>query len=586
MERSGGGTSVVVRARESRVHGEGRQSMSRAAKPPGKATYVVSKDDSLWLLNVQRKLYAQSQEQADYEFRKLWGLVTDIRNLRIALGRVNRNRGRRSAGVDGVTVRTVLVRGADDFLAQIRMDLRSGSFKPSPVRRVLIPKAGKLGKFRPLGIPTVTDRVVQAAVKNIMEPIFEADFFPVSYGFRPAKSVHGAIAHLKALLLPRRSRRWKLKETLPYQWVIEGDIKGCFDNIDHHGLMKRVRRRIGDRKLTRLVVAFLKAGVLSEDQFARSDSGTPQGGILSPLLANIALSAIEERYEWHAWPRRVKPRQSLPHGKPWRPLSDPDVIHKRAIRNRSYDKQRSRVVFMPIRYADDFIILVSMPPSPNGDDRGREVAEKEKAALAMHLQETLGLQLSEEKTLVTPVTSSIRFLGHHIKVRPHPSHGRLVSTALIPKDRSQRLRRKIKDHFARETLQMPLEDRLRQLNRMLRGWGNFYRHAWGAKRVFVAIDHHVWCWTRRWLRKKHPKANTRKLVRQYGWRKPRGRMVRWKDGSTRTVALASVPVAPYRMAWQKTPAFASTSMESPVHNEKCTPGLVRGTQKPRAETRG
>ena len=174
--------------------------MSAAAKSQGQTMYVVSKDDRLWLLSAQRKLHAQSREHPSYVFEKLWGLVTDPRNLRIAFARVNRNRGRRTAGIDRVTVRQLLRSGVGPFLQQLREDLRAGVFRPSPARRVLIPKAGKPGQHRPLGIPTVKDRVVQAAVKNIMEPIFEADFYPTSYGFRPAKSVHGAIAHLKALM--------------------------------------------------------------------------------------------------------------------------------------------------------------------------------------------------------------------------------------------------------------------------------------------------------------------------------------------------------------------------------------------------
>ena len=222
--------------------------MSAAARSQGQAMYVVSKDDRLWLLNAQRKLHAQSREKPDYVFEKLWGLVTDSRNLRIAFGRVNRNRGRRTGGIDRMTVTHVLRSGVEPFLQEVREELRAGTYRPSPVRRVLIPKPGKPGQHRPLGIPTVKDRVVQAAVKNIIEPIFEADFYPISYGFRPGRSVHGAIAHLKALMLPRRDRRWKKPDVLPYQWAIEGDIKGCFDNIGHHGLMQRVRRRAWRRR--------------------------------------------------------------------------------------------------------------------------------------------------------------------------------------------------------------------------------------------------------------------------------------------------------------------------------------------------
>jgi len=336
-----GGVSVVVGARESREHGEGRQSVSAAPEPQGKAMYMVSSLDKGWLLSVQRKLYERSKRDATHILRELWGFVTDPRNLRVAFARVARNKGRRTPGVDGRTVGKVLSsEGEETFLGRIRAALRNGTYAPSPARRVLIPKNGQPGKFRPLGIPTVADRVVQAALKNILEPIFEADFYPVSYGFRPGKSVHGALEHLRMFLRPRPNEQEE--QRLPYPWAVEGDIKGCFDNIDHHGLMVRVRRRIGDGKVNRLVLAFLKSGVLSEEQFVRSDSGTPQGGILSPLLANIALSAIEERYERHVWPC------SRP-----KPLSDPAAVLKRATFTRVYDRRKGLPVCVPIRYADD-----------------------------------------------------------------------------------------------------------------------------------------------------------------------------------------------------------------------------------------
>ena len=542
----------------------------------GQAMYVATKEDTPWLQNVQRALHTRSKEHPDYVFEKLWGLVTDLRNLRIAFVRVQRNRGARTAGIDRVTVRQVLQSGVMPFLDEIRKDLRGGTFRPAPVRRVLIPKAGHPGKFRPLGIPTVKDRVVQAAVKNIMEPIFEADFYPVSYGFRPGKSVHGAIAHLKVLMRSRGRKRWKRGEKLPFQWAIEGDIKGCFDNIGHHGLMERVRRRVGDAKLERLVLAFLKAGILSEEQFLRSDSGTPQGGILSPLLANIALSIIEEKYERHAWPRGTGTR--LPREKrPSEPRTDPKAIARRATQNRSNDKRRGRPVFMPIRYADDFIVLVATDGDPQ---ETRTVAEAEKASLASELKRELGLALSEEKTLVTPVTSTMRFLGHHLRVRELPDHGGFVPRAVIPKERSKQLRRKIKNLFRRSTCGQTLESRLRLANPILRGWANFYRHAWGAKRVFVANDHYVWWTILRWLRKKHPNTRMREIYKRYGWRKPRGRMIRWRDGDTPLVAQSPTRVRPFRLAWQKPPSFVATSTESPVRNERRTPGSVRGARKP------
>jgi group II intron reverse transcriptase/maturase len=537
--------------------------------------YVASSSDRNWLLSEQRKLYARSYEHPDYVFCKLWGLVTDARNLRIAFARVAGNRGRRTAGVDGLTVNAVLAKGLDAFLDEVRKELREGAFRPNPVRRVLIPKPGQPWKFRPLGIPTVKDRVVQAAVKNIMEPIFEADFFPYSYGFRPGRSAHAALEELRKLLLPQHvETEAGTKVRFPYQWAIEGDIKGCFDNIDHHGLMERVRRRVQDAKVNRLIVAFLKAGVMAEKQFLRSSTGTPQGGILSPLLANIALSVIDERYERHVWPRR-KPTL----------LHDKRKIQLRAVGNRNNDKRSGkpdRVVLVPVRYADDFIILVSAPNGPAQHERAHEAALAEKAALAKVLKETLNLELSEEKTAVTPVTSPMRFLGHHVRVQRSPMYG-WCSKCVIPKDRSKRLRAMVRDHFSGDTRNVSLKKRLDLLNPMLRGWSAYYRHAWGAKRIFAALDSHVWWTIRRWLRAKHEKVNMRRLHARYGWRKPGGRTWRWRDGDTVPFEMVFQRVERYRHAWMKTPDFASTSRESPVHNERCTPGSAGGARKP---TRG
>ncbi len=514
--------------------------------------YTASADDRLWLQSVQRKLYAQSRDHPDYRFDELWGLVTDPRNLRIAFGRVQRNRGARTAGVDRITVKKIVQQGSEEYLVAIREDLRGGKFQPNPVRRVLIPKAGKPGVFRPLGIPTVKDRTVQAAMKQIMEPIFEAGFYPTSYGFRPGRSARGALAHLKALLLPRGAKRGNSAELLPFQWAIEGDIKSCFDHIGHHPLMVRVRRRIGDGKLNRLIVAFLKAGVMSETQFIRSDSGSPQGGILSPLLSNVALSIIDERYERQVYPRTGTTGSR--RGRPVKPLTDPTLIARRATFNRASDKRRGLPVFMPMRYADDFVILVSSPDRDPG--QCRMLAEQEKSDLAAMLETQMGLTLSTEKTLVTPVTSTMRFLGHHLRVRRHPRHRRLVPRLVIPKDRSQRLRRSIGLIFDRSTVTETLENRLKCLNPLLRGWGNFYRHAWGAKRVFAGIDNHVWWTIQRWLVKKHPDTPINQIAKQYGWHKPRQRALRWRDGDTVPVPLAAIRVVRYHQGADPGPHYA------------------------------
>jgi RNA-directed DNA polymerase len=518
--------------------------------------YVANQLASSWLLNVQRTLFARSKDNLDYVFCKLWGLVVDPHNLRVALARVAGNRGHRTAGVDGVTVRMIARDGIEDFLEGLRSELRSGDYRPSPVRQVLIPKPGQLGKFRALGIPTVKDRVVQAALKNILEPVFEADFYPSSYGFRPGRSAHGALEQLRLYLRPCKAGP-DSQRRLTYQWAIQGDIKACFDQIDHHALMQQVRRRVGDPKVNRLVLSFLKAGILSEQQFVRSDAGTPQGGILSPLLANIALAVLDERYERWVWPRR-----SMPSAQTSKPVESSTILAAAKYARKTDRLRRKTPVLVCVRYADDFIILVAAPPGPEQFERARDVAIKEKAELAAMLKSRLGLELSEEKTLVTPVTEPMPFLGHHVRVRRHPVTHEMVSTSVIPKRASHRLRERIKDLFRAYTKSKSLADRLRKLNWLLQGWSNFYRHAWGAKRVFAFIDHYVWWTTWRWLRKKHRRAPAATLARRYGRKGPRGGTA-WVDGDTRTFLVARRRVEPYRMAWMRPPAFATNTHGEP-----------------------
>jgi RNA-directed DNA polymerase len=244
----------------------------------------VDSDDraeEAWLLGVQRKLYQWSRNNPDSCYRELWNWLTDFRNLRCAWRKIAGNRGSRTAGIDGMTVGRIRDgQGSEVFLKKLRNDLRASRYRPSPCRRKWIPKPRQPGKFRPLGIPTVADRVVQGAVKNLLEPIFEAHFWHVSYGFRPGRGCHGALEHIRTAIRPIAKAEDGRRHRAPYQWVIEGDIKGCFDQIDHHLLMERVRARVGDRKVTRLVSQFLKAGVLEEGFLLPTSKGTPQGGVI------------------------------------------------------------------------------------------------------------------------------------------------------------------------------------------------------------------------------------------------------------------------------------------------------------------
>ena len=227
----GGGVSVVVRGRESRSHGEGRQGKDELFMPEERSVDSDHQTDQIWLLGVQRKLYQWSQANPRESYRDLWNWLTDIRNLRCAWRRVARNKGKRTAGIDGQTVGSISRKmGECTYLERLQNDLRAGKYHPRPCRRKLIPKPGKPGQFRPLGIPTVTDRVVQSAVKQLLEPILEARFWHVSYGFRPGRGCHGALEHIRMAIRPRRINKADGKRhEIPYQWVIEGDIKGCLD---------------------------------------------------------------------------------------------------------------------------------------------------------------------------------------------------------------------------------------------------------------------------------------------------------------------------------------------------------------------
>jgi RNA-directed DNA polymerase len=218
---------------------------------------------------MQAKLHRWAAADAGRRFADLYNLVCDPAFLLLAWERVAGN-GARTAGVDRDTVRDLTQRvGVEALLADIRRQLQARAFRPLPVRERRIPKQG--GKLRRLGIATLTDRVVQASLKLVLEPIFEADFRPCSYGFRPNRRAHDAIAETRLLA------------SKTYEWVVEGDITACFDEISHTALMERVRRRIADKRVLALVKAFLKAGILSEDGAVRDTiTGTPQGGILTP----------------------------------------------------------------------------------------------------------------------------------------------------------------------------------------------------------------------------------------------------------------------------------------------------------------
>jgi RNA-directed DNA polymerase len=432
--------------------------------------------DAAWcrVLTIQIKLHQWATDDPDRRFDDLYNLVVDPAFLVHAWERVRENKGARSAGVDGVKPRSIVF-GSETLLSGLRDELKDLTYRPQRVREHMIPKAN--GKCRRLGIATARDRVVQASLKLVLEPIFEADFEPCSYGFRPRRRAHDAIAEIHQFC------------SRSYEWVLEGDITACFDEISHVGLMDRVRARIGDKRVLGLVKAFLKAGILSEDGVERDTiTGTPQGGILSPLLSNIALSVLDEHFA-RAWKEMGNASQ------------------------RQCRRRKGLATYKIVRYADDFVVMVS------GKRADVESLRDEVARVLA----PIGLRLSEEKTKIAHVDEGFDFLGVRIKrdIR-RGSRKRFIYTYPSKKALAS-IKAKVRA-VTRQNTNQPLSKILAQLNAILRGWTNYHKH--GASSATFGYLHHI-CWRRviQWLRRKHPKANWRTLRRRYldeGWPKEDG----------------------------------------------------------------
>lgn len=394
---------------------------------------------------LQEKLGHVAKENSKRKFHALYDKVYRWDVLCEAWRRVKANKG--AAGVDAMTLADVEEQGEMNFLEDCERALKEGTYHPQPVRRHYIPK--KDGKQRPLGIPTVRDRVIQMATKLVIEPIFEADFEDVSFGFRPKRSAKGALERIRKACNRKGN------------WVIDVDIQGYFDNINQEKLMKLVQMRINDRRILKLIRKWLQAGVMEEGNERRSDLGTPQGGVISPLLANIYLNYFDRLWEKHG-----------------------------------------RGLGELTRYADDFVVICK---TKKDAEHAYELIGK--------IMERLELTLHPIKTRIVGLWTGdegFDFLGmHHRKTKAETSQGKVYHTTQqwLTKKAEERIRGVIKERLSPPSMRSrSFAEHVNWLNPKIQGWRNYYYTSYSQKRL-SKLDWYILQRLTRWYAKKRQRRS-------------------------------------------------------------------------------
>ena len=375
---------------------------------------------------LQRTLYRAAKADPGRRFHALYDKVYRRDVLERAWEQVRANRG--AAGIDRQTITDVERYGIAKLLDELAADLKDGSFRPLAARRVFIPKPGRPNEQRPLSIPTVRDRVAQAALKTVVEPIFEADMLECSFGFRPRRSAHDALQVLV-------DEAWDGR-----RWVAESDISNCFGEIPHSGLMSAIEERISDRHVLKLLRAMLRSGVMQDGAIERGVAGTPQGGVISPCLCNVYLHRLDRQ-----WAKRG-------HG-------------------------------VLVRYADD---LLGMCRTQEEAEAALGALRLILAELGLELKDakTRIVHLAEGG-------GGVDFLGfHHRWVRAKRAKHVQFLARWPSRQATQRARDRVREITARERLLLPVEDVVQDLNRYLRGWAGYFRYG-NSARHFSLIEHHA-----------------------------------------------------------------------------------------------
>ena len=392
---------------------------------------------------LQRKLYRAAKQSCTRRFHALYDKVHRMDVLWRAWREVARNGG--SPGVDGVTIDTIREQGAEALLMKLQQELHEGSYRALPVKRVTIPKRN--GGERALGVPAVRDRIVQAAAKIVLEPIFEADFVDCSFGFRPKRSALQARERVRNGMRQGRC------------WVVDADIRGFYDHLDHRVLLAAVRERVSDRRIVKLLSRWLRSGVLAGRELLHPQAGTPQGGVISPLLANVYLHRLDQA---------------------WNHVRDGELT----------------------RYADDLVVMC----------RTKRQAEAALQRLRGQLAE-LGLELSESKTRIVNCDAGVEgfdFLGYHFRYCPTRRDRRKFYAATWPsRGAVAAARDRIRALTPVARVGLPAIMVVQELNRFLRGWGAYFRHG-NSTQQFNHLDRYVLERLSRFIARKHGSRNWRR----------------------------------------------------------------------------